>query len=716
MKQIFKVNSEIKLLEVPLPTINNNEILVAVQSSVISTGTETMDMKQLSISEKYEEKVRLANKLLDIYKENGLSFTFEALKNKLSSREQDLLLNPIGYSNAGVVVAKGTHVRNFNIGDRVACAGSGIAAHAEYVSIPVNLACKVPEDIILEDAAFTTIGAIAMHGIRRTEVSFGETLVIVGIGLIGLLAVQIAKAWGLVVIGVDLNESKLDLAKKLGADSCFRPDDPRLMETILNLTNGNGADAVIIYAATKSSEPVNQAFRMCRRKGRVVAVGAIGMELNRDEMYMKEIDFIMSTSYGPGRYDINYEMKGIDYPIGYVRWTENRNMIEFVRLLNERKIDVQSLISNKFGIEQAVEAYKSLVDHSQNHVANIFNYKHEVKKEVINRTILYPKANSANKIRVGIIGAGSFIQTNHLANLLKMPDKYELVAIANGTSGGAKSVGEKYKCNYVTTDYHELLNDKNINTIIIGTRHNLHAQQVIDSIKAGKNVLVEKPLAITLKEIELIKQAHHENPNVKVTVGFNRRYSTLVQQLKKEISKEAEPIAINCRINAGYFPPDAWFHDMEVGGGRIIGEACHFIDLVTYLADSEITDICAHGMPLNQKSINSQDNLACSIAFKNGSIATMVYSSIGGKSMEKERIEILTNKSSYVIDDFCQLLTYNSKLSSIVLKEQDKGHAQLIREFEKLMHNEESLILPFEHDIRISQLTIELVMKLNNLL
>jgi predicted dehydrogenase len=391
-------------------------------------------------------------------------------------------------------------------------------------------------------------------------------------------------------------------------------------------------------------------------------------------------------------------------------------MIEFVRLLNERKIDIQALISNKFGIEQALEAYKSLVDNPQNNIANIFNYVHDLKSERSNKTILYPSKNISSKIKVGIIGAGSFLQTNHLANLLKMPDKYNLIAIANGTPGSAKSVGEKYKCNYITTDYRELLKDDNINTIIIGTRHNLHAQQVIDSIKAGKNVLVEKPLAITLEEIELIKQAHNQNPNVKVTVGFNRRYSPLVQEIKKVILKDEEPVAINCRVNAGYFPPDAWFHDMEVGGGRIIGEACHFIDLVSYLADSEIIDISAFGMPINQKSVNSSDNIACSISFKNGSIATLIYSSIGGKSMDKERIEILTNKSTYVIDDFSQLLTYNSKLSNIALKEKDKGHKQLITEFAKLINNEDSLILPFDHDIRISQLTIELVMKLNKLL
>jgi predicted dehydrogenase/threonine dehydrogenase-like Zn-dependent dehydrogenase len=716
MKQVFKTISGVNVFDVPLPNYNENEILVAVEASVISTGTETMDMKVGSFAERLEDKKRLAQKLLDIYKDKGLAFTIDALKQKLNPAEQAIIFSPLGYSNAGIIVAKGNHVKGFNIGDRVACAGSGIAAHAEYSAIPVNLATTIPDDVTTKEAAFTTIGAIAMHGIRRSEVSFGETIVIVGLGLIGLLAVQIAKAWGLVVIGLDLNEERLKLAKEFGADFCFNANDINSNAKILEITNGIGADAVVIYAATKSSAPANQAFKICRRKGRVVVVGAIGMDLQRDDMYMKEIDFVMSTSYGPGRYDKNYEVKGLDYPIAYVRWTENRNMVEFIRLLKDKKINVEKLISNTFNVEQTVEAYKTLIDNPLNNIANIFLYKQEKGLHDELKTSLYPKPIPKEKIKVGIIGAGSFIQSNHLANLLKMPDKYELIAIASGSTSGAKSIGEKYKCRYITTHYQELLADKDIDAIIIGTRHNLHAQQVIDSIKAGKHVLVEKPLALTNKEIEAIKTAAKENPNVIVTVGFNRRYSPFVQKIKKVITNVKEPIVINCRVNAGFFAPDFWVQDMEEGGGRIIGEACHFIDLVSYIAGSEISSLNLVGIPTNNKSVKSLDNIICSISFQNGSIASLIYTSVGGKSMEKERIEVFTNKSSFVINDFSELICFDSGESNIILKEKDKGHYQLMEEFEKLLNGKESLILPFEHDLIISETSINIVNNLNSII
>jgi predicted dehydrogenase len=714
MKQVFRSISGVNVFEVPLPNYNENEILVAVEASVISTGTETMDMKVGNFSERLEDKKRLAKKLIDIYKDKGLMFTIDALKQKLNPAEQALVFSPIGYSNAGIVVAKGNHVTGFNIGDRVACAGSGIAAHAEFVSIPVNLATKIADNVTTTEAAFTTIGAIAMHGIRRSEVSFGETIVVVGLGLIGLLAVQIAKSWGLVVIGLDLNEDRLKLAKDFGADYCFNATDATANQKILDLTNGIGADAVVIYAATKSSAPANQAFKICRRKGRVVVVGSVGMDLQRDDMYMKEIDFVMSTSYGPGRYDKNYEMKGLDYPIAYVRWTENRNMVEFVRLLKDKKINVEPLISNTFKIEQTIEAYKTLVDDPLNNIANVFVYNNEKDFQKELKTQLYPRTIPKEKIKIGIVGAGSFIQTNHLANLLKMPNQFELIAIASGSTSGAKSIGEKYKCRYVTTNYQELLKDKDIDAIIIGTRHNLHAQQVIDSIKAGKHVLVEKPLALTNIEIESIRTAAKENPNVIITVGFNRRYSPFVQKIKNKILQSNEPIAINCRVNAGYFGPEVWVQSMEEGGGRIIGEACHFIDLVCYIAGSKIKTFNVSGMPINNKSIKSLDNISCVLGFENGSMASITYTSIGGKSMEKERIEIFTNKTSYVINDFSELLCFDSSDANIVLKNKDKGHYQLMEEFAKLLSGKDSLILPFEHDIDISELSINIVNQLNS--
>ena len=711
MKQIFSTNSGIKVHDVAMPTPGDREILVAVEASVISTGTETMGMRpdDRSFFEKIEEKRRLLGKVKKILDDKGLAVTLGAIKSKLSPAEQSLVFNPVGYSNAGTIIAKGRLVSDLNIGERVACCGAGIAAHAEFATIPINLAVKLPDNVSFDSAAFTTIGSIAMQGIRRAEMTFGETVVITGLGLIGLLAIQIAKAWGLVVIGLDINPQRLELARALGADYCFKADDPSTDQSIQKLTNGNGADAVIIYAATRSSEPANQAMRVCRRKGRVVVVGSIGMELQRDAMYLKELDFVMSTSYGPGRYDSSYEVKGNDYPIGYVRWTENRNMMEFVRLISIGKMDVLPLISNTFSVDQAAEAYDSLVKNPGESISSLFIYHHETNEQYDAKIEMYPRPIPAGKIRVGIIGAGGFMQSNHIPNILMFPDQYELVAIANLTTGKTKAAGEKYKVHYVTTDYQQILKDPEIDMVVIGTRHNLHAIQTSDAIKAGKHVLVEKPLAMSDDELELVSEAYRSNPSVHVSVGFNRRYSPLTQKAKQIIERNNTPVAINYRVNAGYFPPEIWIQNQEEGGGRIVGEACHFIDLINYLAGSEVTNIQTVCIPLDGNGIHAEDNIIVNISFKNGSIGVLTYISIGGSAMEKERIEIFTNRSSMVINDFKELIMYNTGEKDIKLKDADKGHYIEIEEFAKLIQGKPSLIQPFITDLLITKQTLSII-------
>lgn len=708
MKQIFKNNSGISLQEVPLPTPGDNEILVAVEASVISTGTETIGMHQgnKTLAEILKEKKLLVEKIVQRIKEKGIEATIDKIRSKLNPSEQSIVMNPIGYSNSGTVIAKGQFTKGFNIGDRVACAGSGIAAHAEFVTIPVNLAVRIPDNVSIESAAFTTIGSISMQGIRRAGVTFGESVVITGLGLLGLLAVQIAKAWGLVVIGIDLNPTRLEIAKSMGADHCFLANDPETEKRILELTGRNGADAVIIYAATKSSEPANQALRLCRRRGKVVVVGAIGMELEREAMYVKELDFVMSTSYGPGRYDDLYEVKGVDYPIGYVRWTENRNMQEFIRLVSDEKVNVIPLISNTFTIEQVDEAYKSLVETPGQNIASLFRYQHEEMEVPVSKCPLYPVVVSHEKIRVGIIGAGGFVQATHIPNMLKLPDQFEIVAIANRTPAEAKSAGEKFKANYVTTDYKEILNDEGIDMVIIGTRHNLHAVQVIDSIKAGKHVLVEKPLAMNQEELKRIRETIAEFPNVNVAVGFNRRYSPLTVKAKEIINRTAGPAVINYRINAGYIPPTIWVQDPSEGGGRIIGEVCHFLDLTSYLAGARVVRLQVSEVPVNNVNISSEDNLSVLLSFENGSLGVITYVSCGGKDLPKERIEIFINNSSIVVDDFINLSMYNTGEKDIKLSQQDKGHFNEIMEFSKLLRGKPSLILPIEHDLISTELTL----------
>ncbi len=717
MKQIFITNKGYRPLETAVSTPADNELQIAVYTSVISTGTETMGMKKgdMSLKDRLNDKKRILDKVRLSINKNGVKATFDVIKSKLSSSERSIVFQPVGYSNSGIIVAKGRMVRNFNVGDRVACAGSGFAAHAEFATIPVNLAVKIPNSIDFDSAGFTTIGAIAMQGIRRANVTFGETVIITGLGLLGLIAVQIAKAWGLVVIGTDMIDKRLDLATELGADFCLKANDTCFIEKVKEKTNGHGADAVIIYAATKSSGPANQALDACRKKGRVVVVGAIGMDLMREAMYNKELDFVMSTSYGPGRYDETYELKGIDYPIGHVRWTENRNMMEFVRLLANDRIKVKNLISNRFNMDQVEEAYQILIENPEDNIACIFNYFHEEKDVPVSRMEIIHNFRKESKIGVGIIGAGSFIQRNHLANIQSMPDDYQLIGIAEKTPASAKTMSEKYKINYVTTDYNQLLMDPNIDLIVIGTRHNLHARQVCDSIKAGKNTLVEKPLAMNHEELSMIERVVEETPNVLVTVGFNRRYSPLIQKAKSIIKRNGYPVVINYRVNAGYFPPDIWIQDLEEGGGRIVGEVCHFIDLISYLSSSKIKELNSVHVPVNGKKIESEDNLIVTIEFENGSIGVLTYISIGGKEMEKERIEIFSNNSSLVIYDFINLQTFNCVEKGIKLKQPDKGHKALIHELSKKIRNEESLILPFKTDIEMTRLTLQILDQIHGL-
>lgn len=711
MKQLFNTEKGNGIFDTAMPTPGENELLVAVYTSVISTGTETMDMKknELTLSEKLHEKKVLWDKLSRIIHEKGLNTAIKAIKDKLSPEDQSVLFRPVGYSNSGMVVAKGQLVTGFNPGDRVACAGAGFASHAEYAIVPVNLAVKMPDEVTFESAGFTTVGAIAMQGIRRANVTFGETVVITGLGLLGLLAVQIAKAWGLVVIGIDINTGRLELAKELGADHCFAADENNLVQKIKDITNGYGADAVIIYAATKSSEPANQALNLCRRKGTVVIVGSVGMDLQRDAMYSKELDFVMSTSYGPGRYDNQYEIKGIDYPIGYVRWTENRNMKEFVRLLASRQVKVDRLISNSFTIEQAQQAYQSLIENNGEHISAVFSYPHEEQKVPVSRLNIPQRPVGSVLIRVGIIGAGNFIQRNHLANLLKLPEEYELVAIAEKTPASAAAIKQKYKLNYVTTDFRQILSDPEIDLVVIGTHHNLHAFLVTESIKSGKHVLVEKPLAIGHKELLMVENAIKEKPDVIAAVGFNRRYSPLIQKAKSVILKNGTPVVINYRVNAGHIPPESWVQNLEEGGGRIVGEVCHFVDLIAYLVGGNVKTLEAVNVPTDSINIKSEDNLIITMSFDNGSIGVIIYTSVGGIEMEKERIEIFSNGSSLVVKDFIELQTFNCEEQGIKLKTSDKGHQALIKELSKKLKNRESLILPFETDIAMTRLTLSVV-------
>jgi len=715
MKGVFKSNEGLIVEEVPLPLPQDKEILVRVRCSVVSTGTETSGLKreEKSVYEKLEEKLKLVEKVSRKISTDGLDatikLTWSVIKDKLKPSERVLFLKPVGYSNSGVVTAIGRGVANFNVGDRVACAGSGIAAHAEYVTIPVNLAVSVPDSVSLDDAAFTTVGSIAMQGVRRALVNPGETVVITGLGLLGLLAVQISKAWGLSVIGVDLWQERLELARSFGADVCFLASDKELEEKVMRHTSNVGADAVIIYAATKSSEPANQALRICRKKGRVVVVGAVGMNLERDPMYEKELDFVMSTSYGPGRYDDNYELKGVDYPIGYVRWTENRNMQEFIRLLAEKKIKTESLFHKRYTLDDAIEAYKDLLESPKDNITILFSYpEREEKEELPSKIEISPQPVPKEKINVGVIGAGGFIVKSHLPNILQLKEFYNLVAISTKTPAKAKQVGKEFEPAYVTNNYHEILNDDSIDMVLIGTRHDLHAKIAIEALNAGKHVFVEKPLALSRDEAEEIKNALR-NKNLFLTVGFNRRYSSLSAKAREVLGKKDGPIFINYRVNAGYISESHWTQDPDEGGGRIIGECCHFLDLCNFLIDSEVEDIKVGFIPIDNRFIRALDNVAVIVSYKDGSLANLSYVSIGAESLEKERIEIFRDRTSMVISDFLKLEFFDIGEKDIHLDRVDKGFLRELEEFAKLLKGQGSRIIPLEQVFGVTEETFRIM-------
>jgi len=714
MKQVFKTNRGILTDEIPCSIPGNKEILVEVKNSLISTGTEIFNMKKQAapLLEYIREKKKIIDRLRKKLADEGVKPTLEAIRNKLNPSERLLILNPVGYSNAGIIVEKGKEVTNFSIGDRVACAGAGFAAHAEFVAIPINLAVKIPDTLSFEEAAFTTVGAIAMQGIRRANVSFGETVVITGLGLLGQLAVQIAKAWGLIVIGLDPLKERAKLAKSLGADECFISDENDVENKIIQFTSGIGADAVIIYAATQSSDPANQALRICRKRGRVVVVGNVGMNLEREAMYEKELDFVISTSYGPGRYDPEYEIKGNDYPIGYVRWTENRNMQEFVRLLDEKKVITRPLVGEVFPIENAPEAYEHLAGTSKKVISILFSYGSKKKEKETKKFISNRKIVSKGKINVAVIGAGGFSSRFHLANILRLNKYYNLIAVVDKNPVKAKMAGNKFRSQYISTDYHDVLNDKSINMVIIATRHNLHAEMVIDSLQAGKHVLVEKPLAMSYDELQKIREVRKKS-NCFLTVGFNRRYSPLSIKAKEIIEKKEGPIFINYRVNAGYIPIANWVQDPIEGGGRIIGECCHFLDLFNYFIEHDIKEIKIASIPVNKKLISSEDNIVVTVVYKNGSIGHLSYVSIGAESMEKERVEIFCGHSSMVINNFNKLEMYETGEKDIKLKKIDKGHLRELEEFAKLINGEKSLILDGEKAFLATEETFEIERKMH---
>jgi predicted dehydrogenase/threonine dehydrogenase-like Zn-dependent dehydrogenase len=660
-------SGEMKILEVPYPMLSKGCVLVRNHYSIISAGTEGKTVKdaRLGYIGKAMARKDEVKKVINTAKTIGLVDTYKLMMNKLDAP------SALGYSCAGEVIAVADDITEFKIGDKVACAGAG-AVHAEVVAVPKNLCVKLADDVLLNEAAFTTLGAIALQGIRQADLQLGESCAVIGLGILGQLTIQMLNAAGVQSIGIDIDKNMVSLAQELGASHAIDRNTEGIENSIRELTKGYGVDAVIITAATSSTDPVDFAGELCRHKGKVIIVGSVPTGFKRAAYYRKELELKMSCSYGPGRYDRDYEEAGVDYPYGYVRWTENRNMQAFADLLHHKKLNIAKLISHVFDFKEASKAYQMIVDKTETFTGILLKYDTERK---ISATVQIKNTQAvAGKTSIGFIGAGSFAN-NVLLPALK--DDSNLVGIATSKPNNARNIADKYGFDYCTGNVNELMTDKNINTIFIATRHDSHANYVMQALQNNKNVFTEKPLCLNETELEEIKNLYQKSNSV-LMLGFNRRFSPHIIKAKAYFDKLNTPLSINYRINAGTIAADHWVHDKNVGGGRIVGEVCHFIDLLTFITNSKIKSLSANAM---QDATHLSDTLTISLQFENGSIGNISYFSNGNKNLDKEYLEIFGAGQVIAIHDFKEMEIYGSSKKTDSLSKQDKGHKQEVTAF-----------------------------------
>ena len=684
--QSFKTG-ETLLENIPAPEVKRGQVLIQTTRSLVSLGTERMlvEFGKSNLISKARQQPDKVKQVLDKIKTEGLMPTLEAVFNKL---EQPL---PLGYCNVGKVIAVGEGVSEFQVGDRVASNG----AHAEVVCVPKNLVAHIPNNVSDEEAAFTVIGSIGLQGIRLLNPTFGETVVVIGMGLIGLLTAQMLKANGCQVIGVDLDQSKLELAKSWGIIPFNPKSDGDVVKFVENYTQSIGCDGVIITASAKTAEIISQAARMSRKRGRIILVGVVGLNISRAEFYEKELTFQVSCSYGPGRYDENYEQKGQDYPLAFVRWTEKRNFEAILQAIASGNIQVKEMITEVVALENYQQIYGSIG--SSKSIASILKYKEEQTHFETNISI-NPFVKASGKANIGIIGAGNFTKMTMLPILKKTNANLYSIASAGGVTGTA--LAKKYNFNFSTTDYHSILKDENVNLVMVTTRHNNHADLVVECLQNNKNVFVEKPLAITPQQLEKVEKAYQVNGYKNaIHVGFNRRFSPHAQKLKSVLGNA--PMNIIATMNAGTIPANVWVHDMQVGGGRIIGEACHFIDLITFLTGSKVKAVCMNAMGINPQE--NTDNATILLQYENGSTGVINYFANGSKSYEKERIEVYSQERTAIINNFRKLETFGFKNLKSFKTGLDKGHKT---QFEKLVEttlNGGNPLIPFDEIVNTTK-------------
>src|SRR5574341_1416382 len=701
MKQLLQNLRDGKTVveEVPVPMPRVGTALVKTAASLVSAGTERMvvEFAEKSLIGKARARPDLVRQVLDRARREGLLHTMQSAFNRL---DQPMAL---GYSSAGTIAALGKDMQGFKVGQRVACAGSGYAVHAEYAVVPRNLLAPLPQNVDFESAAFATLGAIAMHGFRLAEPQVGERVAVIGLGLLGLLAGQIAVAAGCSVFGIDLDPQRVALASSLGLEAVRRE---KALDSAQAFTANRGFDVVLICADTPSNDPVELAAVIARDRARVVATGAVGLNIPRKLYYEKELSFINSRSYGPGRYDSFYEEGGNDYPIGYVRWTEGRNLEALIDLMADGKLKVQPLITHRFPIEKASQAYQIITGKKKEPFLGVLLTYGE-KKEEKGRKVEFPIVRrQTSDVRLGVLGAGNFASATLLPAIKKAGD-IELVGIASAGGLHAQSAAKKFGFACAVSNADEIINDPKVNTIAILTRHDTHAELTVKALKAGKHVFVEKPLAITSDQLSVVSKQLLKTENCLLTVGFNRRFAPLARHLSSFLFPRNEPLYAHYRVNASYIPLNHWTQAPALGG-RIIGEACHFVDFITFLVGAAPVGVAAHGLPDDGKY--REDNVSMTFTFPDGSLGVVDYLANGDKSYPKERIEAFCGGQVAVLDDFRALeLMENGKKKEVRLAAQDKGWVDEWKVFARAMREGGEPPVPYEHLIGVTKATFAAV-------
>ena len=687
MKQIiqsFKTGATI-LEEIPAPQVKKGSVLIQTTRSLVSLGTERMlvEFGKSNLISKARQQPDKVKQVLDKIKTEGLVPTLEAVFNKLGEPL------PLGYCNVGRVIAVGEGVSEFKVGDRVASNGQ----HAEFVCIPKNLVAHIPDEVSDEEAVFTVIGSIGLQGIRLLNPTLGETIVVVGLGLIGLLTAQLLIANGCKVVGVDIDDSKLEMSKQWGVTP-FNPKSGDVVKFVEGITGGIGADGVLITASAKTDEIVSQAARMSRKRGRIILVGVIGLNLSRAEFYEKELSFQVSCSYGPGRYDEDYENRGNDYPLAFVRWTEKRNFEAILQAIASKKLVVQKMITEIVPLESYQTIYGEIG--SSKSIASILSYQEQHNENPSHTIQLKETSFKGSKGVVGVVGAGNFTKMTMLPALKGSGANYKYIASQGGVSGTA--MAQKYGFTHSTTNYKEIVADQEVDLLLITTRHHLHAAMSIESLRAGKHVFVEKPLALNTEELESVIEAQQASGRT-ITVGFNRRFSPHALKMKDLLG--SAPMNVIATMNAGFIPASVWIHDLKIGGGRIVGEACHFIDLITYLTGSKVTSVCMNAMGVNPQA--NTDNATLLLKYENGSTGVINYFSNGSKAYSKERVEVYSQERTLIMDNFRKTEGFGFKGFSKLKTSLDKGHKNQFHSLIQRIKDGGAPLIPMEDLINTSK-------------